>query len=200
VVRLNAALVLGGASCVWRDVAVLETLIDGFWPGLVIAVNDVACRWPRSLDHWATVHPEKLTSPNGWRNPRGGPHGWLAQRAALGRPGGFLLWSEWDKAKFLNVPHRRLRQWASGSSGLFAVSVAYKLGCTRVILAGVPMDPRPHFRESTLHDHRMGWTSYRAHIKAWRDNQTRLRERTRSLSGTTRAMLGAPTLDWLEAG
>lgn len=191
----SRALVLGGAKSVWRDVAVLETMIDGFWPGLVIAVNDVGCVWPRRLDHWVTLHHEKLALDLGWRNPDGGPHGWLALRDVNGHPDGYQVWGHVRKGTY--APDNFVRQWDSGSSGLLGVALAYQLGCTKVVLAGVPMDDRPHFAESVVHHPRQRWTSVRSHWEAWRKNLTRLRERTRSLSGRTRAELGAPSMGWL---
>lgn len=193
------ALVLGGATTVWRDLAVLETMIDGFWPGLVFAVNDLACTWPRRIDYWVTIHAEKLKTVSGWRNPNG-PNGWIACRRANGYPDAGQIVSHVGKFPNGTTVDKVVKQWDSGSSGLLAVAAAYSVGCQRVVLCGCPMDDRPHFAESVVHDSRMRWSSVRAHRQAWEKNLKRLRERTRSLSGWTRKVLGAPTLEWLEAG
>lgn len=197
--QADSALILGGASTVWRDVAVLETMIDGYWPGVVIAVNDVGVIWPRRLDHWASIHAEKLTTTVGWKNPDGGPHGWAGLRASRGLPGEARIWSNVRGRHHGQIDHV-IQQWASGSSGLFAVSVAYHLGMQRVVLAGMPMDDRAHFPESLVHHPEQRWTSVRSHRGAWDTYLPRLRERTRSLSGWTREQLGPPTVAWLNGG
>ena len=198
------ALVLGGARCVWRDVAALETLIGGPWPGLVIAVNDVGCVWPRRLDGWATVHPENLLTPLGWRDPTKARHGWLGLRLSKGHPAPRRLFSPQKDDRYRWIVDgedrlTRLSQWASGSSGLFAVRAAYNLGAWRVVLAGTPMDRRPHFEESVKHHPDRSWTSADTHLKHWKEPAIlpRLKERTRSLSGRTRDLLGPVTLEWL---
>lgn len=182
----RAALVLGGAETVWRDLLVLETMVGGQWPGIILAVNDLACRLARPFGHWVTIHPEKLRRVG---------DGWEKLRAIKGYPGGYQVWSH-------NYNQRRhgvgaVRQWGSGSSGLLAVTVAYELGCPKVVLCGVPMDQRPHFAESVVHKQDRDWTGPRSHRKAWVDHEERIRERTRSLSGWTRQLLGPPTLEWL---
>lgn len=194
--QADSCLILGGANTVWRDVAVLETLIDGYWPGVVIAVNDIGVIWPRRLDHWASVHPEKMSTTVGWKNPRGGRHGWAGLRESKGLPSEPDIWSN-AHGRHHGKIDRVLQQWASGSSGLFAVAVAYKLGMQRVVLAGTPMDDRGHFTESLVHHPDQAWTSVRSHRKAWETHLPRLRERTRSLSGWTREVLGFPDLGWL---
>lgn len=198
------ALVLGGADCVWRDLAALETLIGGPWPGLVVVVNDLGNVWPRRVDAWASVHPEKLLGPIGWRDAQKRRHGWLGQRLAAGLSAPRRIFTTLRDSRYSWVVDgeelvTKLDQWASGSSGLFAVRAAYELGARRVVLAGVPMDARAHFVESTVHKVGKPWASSASHRRAWTDRKVepRLRERTRSLSGWTREHFGAPTLRWL---
>jgi len=175
-----SALILGGASCVWHDVHTLEDLMGRRWSGIVIAANDVGCHWPRHLDHWVTLHPEKMP-------------GWKELREKNGMPGGYLTWGS-----RIRIMDRRLKPWGGGSSGLLAVALAYQLGCAKVVLCGTPMDSRPHFRESHIHPEGQKWHSADNHWRAWIRNMDRIRARTRSMSGRTRDHLGAPTLHWLE--
>lgn len=200
------ALVLGGAKCVWRDLAALETMIGHPWSGQVLAVNDVGCVWSRPLHHWVTLHPEKLHATPGrrrYKEPPRIPGGWVEKRAELGHAPVTNIWTSRlvnQRTAGETPQYLQLRGWQSGSSSLLAVGVAYQLGCQRVVLAGVPMEDQPHFEQSVVHHPSTQWTAWRSHRRAWEQMHHRLLERTRSMSGWTRATLGAPSFDWLERG
>ncbi len=185
------ALLLGGAETLWSDVQAVETLIGRPWDGAVIACNDAGVHWPRFLDHWCTLHPEQFRT---W--PDGGP-GWLEQRTELGHPDGYVTWAR----RTPKLVDRLCNTWGGGSSGLLCVAVAEKVGVTHAILCGIPMEATPHFNDH----HRTGrdpWPSADSHWRAWERPNARRRMETwvRSMSGRTRALLGAPTLEWLAAG
>lgn len=183
------ALVLGGAACVWEDLAALEALYGRAWDGLVIAVNDIGVHWPRRLDHWASLHPENFRADR--RHPE--RLGWPAQRDARGHPGGYITWG-----RRRGIADRVLAPWGGGASGMYAVTVAYEIGCMRVVLCGVPMDDRPHFAESTAHDPAAPWTAADMHWRQWEKHADRMRGWVTSMSGRTRELLGTPTPEWLE--
>jgi hypothetical protein len=171
------ALVIGGAECVWDDVAAWEKSYGKQWDGVVIAANDVGSHWPRPLHHWCSCHPKKL-----WR--------WLATRRAYGfEITGVRLWGHCDPA----VPKFR-----GGTSGLLAVHVAKALGCEKVVLCGVPLTATPHFGASKEHitdkqwRHQLGRTHRR-----WRAERDTVLQHARSMSGWTAAQLGKPTVEWL---
>jgi hypothetical protein len=176
------ALILGGGQSVWDDVRALEETLGRPWDGVVIAANDVGCHWGRDLHHWVTLHPEKMSK-------------WVQERVGHGHPGGYITWTR----RGGRGADRQLDSWAGGSSGLLAVSVAAHIGCTRIVLCGVPMNREPHFAESKVHARNKPWSSADGHWKAWQAPHvlTRLRAMVRSMSGRTRDLLGAPTLDWL---
>lgn len=179
----KCALVLGGAASVWEDVRAVETMIGGPWPGLVIAVNDVGSHWPRRLDHWCTLHPEKMP-------------GWLKDRTAAGHPDGYTTWA---RRKSTGIA-RTIESWAGGSSGLLGVALACgPLECERVILCGVPMNRDPHFAQSKVHPKGKPWTSCDAHWKSWTKPEftKRMQGRVKSMGGRTRDLLGAPDPEWL---
>lgn len=184
-------MILGGAECVWRDVAALESL-TGTWGGLVIAVNDVGVHWTRRLDHWVSLHPEKLVRGD-TSHPRRWP--WVRQRAHNGHPNGYETWCR--NTKRANVDHR-IAAWSGGSSGLLAVNVARELGCTHLILCGVPMTRAPHFVESGVHVKGRKWTPADSHWKKWLAHEKDMQGWVKSMSGRTRELLGAPTAEWLE--
>lgn len=172
------AIVLGGAACVWEDLLAWEQLYGKHWDGLVVAVNDVGCHWPRGLHHWVTLHPEKLA-------------GWRMLRAQYGHPDGYETWGRATRPVM-----RELRPWNGGSSGMYGAQVAHHLGCTKVVLCGIPMTATPHFAESTVHDGRP-WTGVHGHWRAWVHHKDKMEGWCKSMSGQTQALLGAPTLEWL---
>lgn len=164
------ALILGGAACVWDD---LRTL--GPYGDIVIAVNDIGAVYPHRIDHWATLHGEKLPD-------------WSAKRVVRGYNTDYTTWTRPEKP---GQTDRVLSGWSSGSSGFLAVGVALEVGATEVVLAGVPMDGSPHFFD------REGWKGFLAHRAAWERKADDLRGRVFSMSGWTRRLLGSPP--WLTA-
>lgn len=189
--RPDLAMILGGAPCVRDDAQALAELMGGSWPGRVIAVNDIAVHWPGDIHDWVSLHPTKLTTsdPDDIRK-----RSWRAQRADAGHPGGYTTWSH----RRPSLVDETVDFWGGGSSGLFAVTVAYHLGCDRVVLCGCPMDRSGHFEESrTSHEFTGEVDHYR---KVWVKHKDEIRERTRSMSGWTRETFGEATLDWIEGG
>ena len=167
---MKRALVLGSAHSVWRDLARVEA-VTGPWQGPVIATNDLGIVLPR-LDHWATLHPEKMPD-------------WIAARRANGLPDTYRTWSHTAGS----VDHV-VKGWSNGSSGLLAVGVALALGADEVILCGLRMDKqRNHFRTEK------GWGQALRYRAGWQSKQGLMRGRVHSMSGWTRDLLGAPP--WL---
>ncbi|MFP3947088.1 MAG: hypothetical protein ACLFWG_00025 [Longimicrobiales bacterium] len=181
------AMILGGAECLWDDVAELERMVGGVWPGVVIAVNNAGVDWDRPLDHWVSMHPEKFH-----RECKPGKGGeWIRRRRERGHPDGYVTWA---RREVPTLADRQVEVWAGGSSGLLAVAVADILNCPLAVLCGVPMDRRPHY-----HDVWDGkpWVHADAHWPAWTSNEDRLQGWVRSMSGRTREFLGYPDREWL---
>lgn len=176
------ALILGGATAVWDEVLAWEEIYGKTWDGLVIAANDVGSHWPRHLDHWCTLHPEKMES-------------WKKARAGYGLSDGYQTWGR----RTQTLDHQ-VRPWAGGSSGMLAIQIASELGCVRAVLCGIPMTPTPHFIESTVHPNNKKWTAVAGHWRAWVKHMDRMRGWVKSMSGETQVELGAPTLEWLLEG
>lgn len=182
---MRAALVLGGAGCVWEDVDAALAL--GEFSG-VVACNDVGAAWPGKLDAWVSLHPEKFGI-------------WSAQRVAAGYPfpGAILAHEEASGRKGLpacvtgRTNFRFPGQRESGSSGLFALKVALvDLGFDKAVLCGVPMDAGPgHFFDPAA------WRAAVSHRRGWHDVIPTLKNKARSMSGWTREQLGAPTSSWI---
>lgn len=187
--RADIALIIGGASCVWDDLGALAGLLGGeSWPGLIIAVNDVGAALPGRLDHWVSLHPNKLAGneldPN-----------WVEQRRRNGYPGGYVTWAWQDP---LGLVDRTCQNWGGGSSGLHGVTVGHYVGAKRCVLAGIPMTNSPHY-----HDDHGGedWKHAEHHWRSWmKAGIFPKRFGVRSLSGRTRKYFGAPSLSWILKG
>jgi hypothetical protein len=181
---MPAALILGSAASLWSDLQVL-----GPWPGLVIAVNRAGTFHPDRLDHWVSLHPEQLG-------------GFMAEREAM-LAGHDALRAAWGPfTTWCQRPHDGTRVDrveaaipGTGSSGLFAVRIALaRLGCERVVLAGVPIDNSPHFYDGGLRSG-PGFVPYRPEWRAAAEEE--FGGRVRSLSGWTAELLGRPDPAWL---
>lgn len=163
---------LGGAACVWEDLAALRAMVE---PETVIAVNYAGVEHEGRIDHWATLHPENLEH---WRKRREGN-------------ADFVTWSHRDG----HLVDRTTDHW-KGSSGLYGARVALALGYTRVVLCGVPLDERPHFHDSDRWA-KGSWRDAGLHRKELDASLQRYRGPVRSMSGYTAQVLGTPTEEWL---
>jgi hypothetical protein len=179
---VSIAIICGGGEGVWDEASEVLELCEAAGVEVVrIAVNDAGITHPDPLDHWASLHPDKLHRA---------PWEWRAKRAALGLVAAGTVWS---CTRVPGVVDRIIRAWSGGSSGWLAVGVATAGLGIPAILCGVPMDERRN--EFTgkpwakCEDHRYPWTKWRS----------RYAERTRSMSGWTREQLGHPDVAWLSS-
>lgn len=178
---MRYAVVLGSADCMMHDVMQVSE-----WghktPVTIIAVNDAGWCWPDVLDHWVSLHAENFPE-------------WEARRLAAGYSMQYETWSRPKDDGY--VCDYRIPHWGVGTSGLFAVTVAFHLGIDRVVLCGVPMEARPYaVAHGKWED---GWPESEAaiHQPGWEYHYDRMKNRVRSCSGWTRELLGAPTEEWL---
>lgn len=194
--RPDWVMVIGGADCVWWDVAQLEKIAGKAWPGYVIAVNDVGVWWKREIHGWASLHSDKLL-----HNAR--EHGrdagsWIEQREKRGLPGGFTTFGK--NKKHSNDVTIDLN-YGGGSSGLLAAVAGRHMvggaGVGKIVVCGCPLSSTPHFAESHSHSPTKKWTASKAHFNAWQRHKEDLARDVRSMSGRTRQLLGYPTEDWL---
>lgn len=169
------ALVLGGADCLRTDRAAAEAL---FAPDLIVACNHAGRDEPGRIDHWATMHPELFLL-------------WIPQRAALGHPPAGQLWHA--RHRVSHAESTGLESWG-GSSGLLCVKLAIDLGCSHIVLAGVPM-----LKTARHYDDDRHWIEARQYWPAWERRVPEMAGRVRSLSGWTAKLLGMPTRKWLDA-
>lgn len=161
----HKAIVLGGGDTLWSDLAQVTD------ERIVIATNDAGAACRGRIDYWVTLHPEKL--PAWMRRRRGNDDYETVSRKAH---------------KGARVD-RVVRELWPGSSGLYAAQFAVNdLGCTDVILCGVPMTPTGHFFSGDP------WADCTHYRRGWEEALPTIQGRVTSLSGWTRAILGPPAL------
>lgn len=179
------ALCVGGASCVWDDLAAWEVIYGREWGGIVIAANDIGCYLPYTIDAWVSMHPIKFEK-------------WKALRLANGFPvDGITTWCRTLRMGSQGLADNEMTPWGGGSSGMFTVQVARELGCTRAVLCGIPMTMTPHFAETQELFHK-DWLAASGHWRAWIQCKDKMAGWVKSMSGRTQELLGAPTIEWLQ--
>ena len=181
---MRVCLILGGAECLWNDLAAFK----GPWDGLV-ACNEAGAACPGELDGFATLHPHY------WLKK-----GWLAQRTAAGFPPAKRLFAH-DRKEVPQVEAAAgvavtVTPWlfpgqawpdASITSGIFAAKVALvDLGFDLGIFCGIPMTETPHFFDAEP------WKTATRYAKRLPNIPAEYRNRLRSMSGATRDFFGAP--------
>ncbi len=169
------ALILGCAECVWDDALGALELCT---PDAIFAVKDMMVKWPLRIDYGITLHPDRTDK-------------YMRDRTVKGFKTGFPVWS-YRNVGGTQVIHKTTNDWA-GSSGLFAIKVAIKEGFETIILAGVPMDPKyGHVAR------RKEWPQATMFRNGWHHHINELKPVVRSMSGWTKEMFGAPTVEWLQ--
>ena len=169
---MKRLLIIGPAKCVWDD---LEGLDDSFG-GDRMVLNAMGFHYPkRKVEHWASLHPKHFA---------------LVAQA-------WKFKSKFHAQKHVGVP---MTVWdvrvKGGTTGLFAAQVGIMLGYDKIVLAGVPMTNTGHFYDPP--DTIIGAHDCRQNRILWAQaKQEVFDDKVRSVSGNTKAWLGAPTEDWL---
>jgi hypothetical protein len=184
------ALVLGSAEGVFAEAEEALKLFPDGEPDAIAVINDTVPRWPGRIDYLCTLHAEKL-------------EGWLREREKNGHPGSPEVWSY--KAahgpkgnQIFRGVHKVATDWA-GSSGLFTVRCLLLEKFERIVIAGVPMDRAAcHIVRKDKHSGKPeAWTAADGYRNAWKRRLPEIKDCVRSMSGSTKEMLGAPTAEWL---
>lgn len=182
---MKRALIFGRSRGVWEDMARAQALGDY---DLIIGVGSTGVDYPGKMDVWISFHAVFFDH-------------WSQKRAAKGYPPCQEYWSSTHRGR--PVPSRmpapdskievRYYYFQGGSSGLVATAIALDpLGCDRVVLAGIPMDP-----EAGQYDTDQPWTEALKHRQFWERDKDKLLGKVKSMSGWTREFLGEPTREWL---
>lgn len=180
--RPRLAVAVGGARG-WQDE--LAELLEITEPDVYIACNDAGTEI-EPLDHWCSLHPEKLVREN-----RDHPKhwSWVRQRIEAGRSRDFVTWSHESSAGIDRV----ITGWSDGASGLLCTGLALEMA-ELVVLVGIRMDRHPNaYRDEKR------WNIASNYHHGWKRVHDRIETRVRSMAGWTQRRFGAPTAEWLDA-
>lgn len=171
-------LILGSANCLSDDIKAALDLseFDG-----VIACKGAGLYWKGELDAWVSLHPDRMAKETEVRRARGYP------------PAARIYGHKMAEGVTHALPYKFEGQNASGSSGLFGCKVAIELGFDRLVLCGIPLE-----RGQGRIDGKETWNGSRTFKDGFKEALPALAGRARSMSGWTRLLLGAPTLEWLD--
>ena len=173
------AVVLGRHTDVWEELKLAETLVGGTFD-VVVAVKRAGRDYDGPVHHWVAYHPELFET-------------WIAERRREGRSEPGKLWTGIYKGhklgKGLKIPLNHI-DVDGGSSGLLGAQVALSVA-RRVVLCGIPMEQTGRYDDEKL------WPEALLYRDAWKMCLPQMNGRTRSMSGWTQELLGAPTEDWL---
>lgn len=179
--RQKVAFVLGGAKTLREDLNYALALLDG-QPDTWIACNHAGRDLVGTLDHWCTLHTEKMPA-------------WIEQREERGLGPVGTFWT--SNVKTIPPEHENLYQkvvsW-DGSSGLLAITVALHLGYEKIILCGIPLD-----KKEEHYDYPGVWMDAPRYRSAWSKHLSEMNGLVKSPSGWTALLLGEPTKEWLDA-
>ena len=185
----GVALCIGGAACMQADISKAFELLypetdllrafSEYGPVETFACNNAGYDYPYKLDHWGTLHPDKMPD-------------WKARRYKNKHPFiGIKYWTSNINYKDYGVEFNHVEQW-NGSSGLLMVTVALTLGFQKIILAGIPLD-----RKQAHYDNKALWNDASKYRTGWIKRKPQMLDKVKSFSGWTRDLLGEPTKEWL---
>jgi hypothetical protein len=173
------ALVVGSAPCVSLD---LMNAPD--WP--MIVVNWAGIRHLGPIEFWASIHRKLIYKGIKARREAGGDMDFTA----------YVKLPKNQRLQDVPPPTRIAaaeQTLGSGSSALFAVEIALRLGYKRLILCGVPLEGTTTLQENGEEERlRKGQPFVETFRPAWIRNFELLSPRVRSMSGWTREFLGGP--------
>jgi hypothetical protein len=176
---MKKALVVGSAPCVSLD---LQNAPD--WP--LIVVNWAGIRQLGPIEFWVSIHRRLIYKG-------------IESRRALGGDMNFTAYTKIPpKEKVQTFPpptkvERAEQTMGSGSSALFAVEIALRLGYRRLVLCGVPLEGQFTLQENGEESRiRKGGDLVKAFQPAWLRHFPELEMHVRSMSGWTKELFGEP--------
>jgi hypothetical protein len=201
-------LVIGGGYSVWFEIQEFYGLIGrGFENSAdfddntpVLAVNDIGSFFKPRLGHLVSWHEEILAPTVALRKAHSCNitqtythtqehiHDTGRDIEDFEVPSGSLF----KKADWA----WHFEQGIGGTSGLMAVMVALALGFNRVVIAGTPLDDKPHFWAPAWET--VPQFKSQTQITTWCEaRDIWLKDRVKSMGGRTRQWLGYPSKEWL---
>lgn len=181
--RARRAVVVGRARGALEEYAAACSLCSFDY---VLVVGAMLTCFPHRVDHAVSFHVELFDM-------------WAGERARAGLPPAGCYWGARYRGRCLGqdatrAAPLRYADCVGGSSGFLAAEgVALgALGAEKVVLAGVPM------LASAAHEgDPASWDEADVYWATWEEHLPQLLGRVRSMSGRTRDVLGAPTMEWL---
>lgn len=187
-------LVVGGARCVWDDLAAFRELRI---PADVMGVNWTALFYPGVLHHMVSMHGPGLIYFAAFRRQFRG----ICVKGHKGLHSGIQMFTKEPEAFICHGPSAGTgidRVWSpanafattmhGGSSGCYAAAIGLALEYDRVILAGCPADDTGNFYDPPwIND------NFTGKRKVWEKADALVfKGRVKSMSGWTRKRFGAP--------
>jgi hypothetical protein len=173
---VNVPLIIcGSAGCLWADLEKARNIraLDHAHVG---CINETALYYPYFFEYWFSYHSEKF--------PGLRPY-------VKGFPRTVSIKQGEEVDELFNIPG-----FDCSDSGLMATVIGLKMGYTKIVLCGMPIDNSPKFY-SPSQEHILGATNIQ---KIWEKEISLFNGRVRSFSGNTLKMLGEPTEEWILNG
>jgi len=181
--RRDTVLITGDGASLPDDVKKFES-----WdmPHDVYCINRSMLYFQRPINHWAAVDAEESMWFAKYLNSDVRPNGHMIYRHTIGVCQ-HVYNVAWEiDAEDLNDYSSRI--WA-GNSGYFGILTAIAMGYSRIIIAGMPLDRKPHWYEP---ESETGPNWIGAAYTQWMDFKMKVPEadRVRSMSGYSAFILG----------
>jgi hypothetical protein len=182
----------------WDDLTELGHIISGNWEYDFMGVNYAGMLYPAEFRHWVSIHPEifqwmQFLIYSGYKKKKAG-QSYIYQSKFEG-----ICHSHNPMEGFEGIAWQT--QGLSGTSSLFAASVAYCLGYDKIIIAGAPLDNKGHFYDPPWNMHEPDKFEDKAILNNWTSYSKKFGDKVRGLTGGPRKgverILGPPTLDWI---
>jgi len=182
----NILIILGSAPCVGSDIASAALLLPTPCPSVIPAEAgiqafdfmliglDAVDKYTGRAKYFATYHPAEINAS-------------IERRAKAGGNIDFIIVSH-QQANGLVKIIIPLHGVPSGSSALLGVHAGIQEGYKKIIVCGCPLTGK--------NDKGNGYEIFRA---GWTAKLSEIKDKTRSMSGWTQELLGAPTEEWLNS-
>jgi len=177
--RKKILIIVGSAPCATEDLAAIMSVIgrEDPAPTIMLIGLDSVEKYLGHADYFATYHTSDIEPAFERRTAAGGNTDYMiiAHQQHIEKPTGRDLVD-------LIIPFEP----PTGNSALLGVLAGIKLGYEKIIVCGCPLMGK-NDKQYDYANFRAGWTAKLAMIK----------DKTRSMSGWTQELLGAPTEEWI---
>lgn len=185
----KTVIITGSADCLWTDYLAAKQVTED--EDLMCINLSVICFWHRHVEHLITLHHEAMPHfyaaaqvERAYKESRPRRNKKIITHSNRGEKGEKIDVC-WDVSN------------PGGTSGLFAATVALRLGYEKIILCGIPMDNRRRFYDSPNKEFKYSGISQQ---DPWQYAAVyTFGGKVKSMSGNTLQLLGKPTKEWLKS-